>query len=139
MLFDLLYFSFFLQLIIMFSINLFFFNNIIYFFVFSIICLIFSFNLSSVFYFNYVFIFLISYSWVLLLLLRSNFSKKNILDFGFFLSLFLIFVGGFCLTVSNDLIIIVFSFELIMLPSLYLLRVFSKSERNFEAFNEMFF
>ncbi len=52
--------------------------------------------------------------------------------------LFIMFVG-FLFVVSNQLIIIFFSFESLLLSSLFLLRLTAKSERIGEAVTEMFF
>jgi hypothetical protein len=50
-----------------------------------------------------------------------------------------ILVSGFIFTLSNQLVLIFFSFELLLLSSLYLLRLTAKSERIGEAVTEMFF
>jgi NADH:ubiquinone oxidoreductase subunit 2 (subunit N) len=50
-----------------------------------------------------------------------------------------ILASGFVFTLSNQLVLIFFSFELLLLSSLYLLRLTAKSERIGEAVTEMFF
>jgi NADH-quinone oxidoreductase subunit M len=50
-----------------------------------------------------------------------------------------ILISGFIFIWSNQLILIFFSFELLLLSSLYLLRLTAKSERIGEAVTEMFF
>lgn len=65
------------------------------------------------------------------------FSNINI-SINFFLSVLIIFFGGLLLINSTNLVLLVFGFELIMLTSLNILKIFSKNERILEAFNEMF-
>lgn len=66
-------------------------------------------------------------------------TKPSAVKFSALNSLGLILVSGFIFTFTEHLLFIFLSFELLLLSSLFLLRLTAKSERIGEAVTEMFF
>lgn len=94
-------------------------------------------TLNPISLYNINFIFIISFSWVCLILSNSS-NINNSSRSSLAASLLLIFVSGLSVINTSDIIILIFSFELIMVSSLFLLRVFAKSDRSIEALFEMY-
>jgi NADH:ubiquinone oxidoreductase subunit 2 (subunit N) len=66
-------------------------------------------------------------------------TKPSMVRFSALNALSLILISGFIFTFTEHLLFIFLSFELLLLSSLYLLRLTAKSERIGEAVTEMFF
>lgn len=66
-------------------------------------------------------------------------TKPELIKFSALNALGFILVAGFIFTFTDHLLFIFVSFELLLLSSLYLLRLTAKSERIGEAVTEMFF
>lgn len=75
----------------------------------------------------------------LIIFFNQMLSKPRYLCFAALNAVIFIVAAGFVFVVSSHLIVIFFSFELLLLSSLYLLRLTAKSERIGEAVTEMFF
>lgn len=75
----------------------------------------------------------------LIIFFNQTLSKPGHLRFAALNAVIFIITAGLVFVVSSHLITIFFSFELLLLSSLYLLRLTAKSERIGEAVTEMFF
>jgi NADH:ubiquinone oxidoreductase subunit 2 (subunit N) len=75
----------------------------------------------------------------LIIFFNQLLSKPRHLCFAALNVVIFIVAAGFVFVTSSHLFVIFFSFELLLLSSLYLLRLTAKSERIGEAVTEMFF
>lgn len=135
MLFDTIFIYFFFILLVLFffirSIKISFFfllSNVMLMFFVSNTCI----ALSS------FFSFYISFIWVSIILYIGLTHKQTQASTGFVITLFFIYCGGLILLTNYNLISLVIGFELMLLSSLFLLKITSKSDRALEAIVEMF-
>lgn len=106
----------------------FFLSNVVLMFFFINNCIV----LSS------FFSFYVSFIWVSIILYIGLSHKQSQSLGGFSMSLFFIYCGGLIILSNNNLVSLVIGFEFMLLSSLFLLKITSKSDRSLEAIVEMF-
>ena len=87
---------------------------------------------------QYYLAFFVSFLWSLIILVRSAGLNNTGVALKTAIPTVLIFFSGLTVLTTNNLYILVFGFESMMLSSLFLLKLLAKSERSTEAVVEMF-
>lgn len=116
-----------------FSNNIFFFENFSCNYLFNLNNL--NFNLIYVYYFPFIYIFIIVT--VLSILFCLSYSINELIIFTFYCSIILIF--GYVLFFTDSLILFFLSYEMLLIPSFFILYKFAKTRRCVEAAYLMFF
>ncbi len=94
-----------------------------------------SLNLISIYYFPFIYIFLIITTLSILFCLTYNINE--IISFMFYCTIIL--MAGYILFFTDSLILFFFSYELLLIPSFFILYNFAKTRRCVEAAYLMFF
>ena len=95
----------------------------------------FNYSILNIYYFPFIYIFLLITFFSLIYCLTYNFNEFII----FLFYCFLILIFGFILFFTNSLIIFFLSYELLLIPSFFILYRFAKTRRCIEAAYLMFF
>lgn len=113
--------------------NFFFFENIysIFFYFFNNISL----NYIQIYYFPFIYIFILIT--ILSIIFCLTYSFNEIIIFIFYVSLILFF--GYLFFFTDSLILFFLSYEMLLLPSFFILYKFAKTKRSIEAAYLMFF
>ena len=113
--------------------NLLFFDNINYNFIFNLNNM--TSNLIYVYYFPFIYIFILIT--ILSILFCLSYSYNEILIFTFYCTMIL--VSGYILFFTDSLILFFLSYEMLLVPSFFILYKFAKTRRCVEAAYLMFF
>lgn len=106
--------------------------RILYLFYFVLLYFV-NFNIYSNVYFYFIF----SFFWVVLIfIINVNIKNKKLLNTMLF-SINLIFISSLLIVVSSNLFLIIVGFEIMLLCSLFLLKLTIKTDRGNEAILEM--
>ena len=113
--------------------NFYYFDNFLYnfFFIFSNLNI----NLSQIYYFPFIYIFLLIT--ILSIFFCLSYNVNELISFTFYCSIILFF--GYVLFFTDSLIIFFLSYEMLLIPSFFILYKFAKTRRCVEAAYLMFF
>lgn len=126
-------------IIYLFSINFIYINYLLYnifLYNYNNIYIINNYQITNyVFYFSFIYIFIIITLISVLFCLTYNINELNL----FLIYINIIFLAGFGLFFTNSMLIFFIFYELLLLPSFFILYIFSKTRRSVEASYLMFF